>query len=78
VSKKKSRWRRKIKAEQDYICPVCGKKGTDKTLNIHHKRPKARKGTSVRSNVVAWHKTCHQNYHHRYGLQESDDFGNPI
>jgi 5-methylcytosine-specific restriction endonuclease McrA len=71
-------WKREIKQDQDYICPVCGKKGTDKTLDIHHKRAKSHKGTNTRKNVVAWHKTCHQNYHEMWGNKTSDDYGNPI
>ena len=71
-------WKKEIKQKQDYICPVCGKKGTNKTLSIHHKIAKAHGGTNSRENVVAWHKTFHEAYHHINGNQESDDYGNPV
>ena len=29
-------WKREIKISQDYICPVCGKRCNDRTMNIHH------------------------------------------
>jgi len=74
----KDRWKRDIKIRQSYICLICGKKGTDKTLNIHHKKAKKYDGTNDPENVVAWHKTCHNRYHQENRLQESDDFGNPI
>lgn len=77
--KSKNAWKKQVKIDQDFICPVCGKKGTNKTLDIHHKKPKSKKGTNVRDNVVAWHRnTCHRDYHREHGLQISDDYGNPI
>jgi 5-methylcytosine-specific restriction endonuclease McrA len=76
--KKKGKWKKKIKQEQDYICPVCGKKGTTRNMNIHHKIAKSHNGTSARNNVVAWHISCHENYHRTWGNQTSDDYGNPI
>ena len=77
-AKKRTNWKTKIKKEQNYICPVCGRKGTNKTLNIHHKVAKSNNGTSERSNVVAWHKNFHDAYHRVNGNATSDDWGNPV
>lgn len=71
-------WKREIKESQNYICPVCGKKGTDRTLNIHHMVPKCRKGCNSKDNCVAWHITCHQEYHRKHGVKISDRYGNPL
>jgi 5-methylcytosine-specific restriction endonuclease McrA len=61
-------WKREIKQEQDYICPVCGKKGTDKTLDIHHCKNKCEGGRNTRENCVAVHRsTCHKWIHETYG-----------
>lgn len=78
MGKKGSKWKQEVKKEQNYICPICGKKGTDQTMNIHHKRAKSRGGTNARSNVVAWHRWGHQQYHEQHGNRTSDDCGNPI
>lgn len=78
MSKSKNGWKKEVKKEQNYICLICGKKGTDKTLNIHHKRAKSKNGGNRRHNVVAWHVWCHRKYHETWGNHMSDDFGNPI
>jgi len=75
---KDNKWKRNIKIEQYYICLVCGRKGTDQTLNIHHKKAKRNGGKSNRENVVAWHATCHRRYHEKYGNKESNDHGYPL
>ncbi len=77
-SERKDAWKRQVKEEQDYICPICGKRGTNKTLNIHHKIAKSHNGTNARENIVAWHISCHRDYHQTWGNQTSDDYGNPI
>jgi len=77
-TKSKDNWKKRVKDEQNYICLVCGKEGTDQSLNIHHKKAKSRGGTNSRENVVAWHRRCHNNYHEDYGNRVSDDYGNPI
>lgn len=71
-------WKKAVKVEQGYICPVCGKLCDDYTMNIHHKRPKCKGGSSNRNNVVGWCIECHQKYHKKYGVRTSDDYGNPI
>lgn len=74
-----SEWKHEIKEAQNYICPVCGKKGTDKTMDIHHTLPVCRNGRNTKENCVAWHKTpCHRDYHKKYGTKISDKYGNPI
>lgn len=67
-----------IKQEQNYVCPICGKSGTDKTMNIHHKKPRCKGGSSARCNLVAWHIHCHNKYHQDYGVQISNDYGFPV
>jgi 5-methylcytosine-specific restriction endonuclease McrA len=67
ANKKRSNWKKQIKIDQNYICPVCGKVGTDRTMDIHHCKNKSRGGGNQRSNVVAVHKTCHAWIHETYG-----------
>lgn len=71
-AKKPCAWKKAIKESQDYICPVCGKIGTDETLNIHHCLPKAKKGRSTPENCVAVHVTCHRWIHKTFGLRFYD------
>lgn len=72
-------WKKAIKISQNYICPICGKPGTDSSMDVHHKKPRARHGGNNRENLVSWHKSpCHREYHRKYGLRTSDDYGNPI
>ncbi len=61
-----SEWKHEIKEAQNYICPVCGKKGTDRTMDIHHCKNKCKGGKSTKENCVAVHKTCHSWIHKIY------------
>lgn len=70
--KSKNAWKKQVKIDQDFICPVCGKKGTNKSMNIHHIRNKCKGGGNERSNVVALHRTCHRWVHETYGNQYYD------
>jgi len=71
--KSKNAWKKEIKQSQNYICPVCGKRGTDKTLDIHHCLPKAKHGNNSLENCVAVHRdTCHKWIHETYGLSYYD------
>jgi len=74
----KSKTKRAIKQEQDYICPLCDGKGNDHDMDIHHKQARSKGGSNHRSNLVAWHKKGHREYHQDNGNQTSDDYGNPI
>lgn len=76
-NKDKHDWKKEVKESQNYVCPICGKRGTDRTLNIHHKVAKSRHGTNTRENLVAWHVWCHREYHEKWGNKTSDDYGNP-
>lgn len=68
MSKKaKFDWKHEIKVLQGYICPVCGLKGTDSTLQIHHCKNKCRGGDNSISNCVAVHDKCHKSIHQKYG-----------
>ena len=78
VVKVKDDWKHEVKQKQNYICPICGRKCNDHTMNIHHKQPKAKKGSNYEGNTVGWCLWCHRAYHKRYGLRTSDDYGNPI
>ena len=72
-------WKKEIKESQDYICAFCGKKGTDSSLDIHHMRPRAKKGSNSKENCVAVHKSpCHRDYHKKHGTRTSDRYGNPV
>lgn len=72
-------WKHDIKVDQNYICPVCGLKGSESSLSIHHTTPVCKHGKSNKENCVAWHTVpCHRDYHKRYGTRRSDKFGNPV
>lgn len=71
-------WKREIKISQDCICPVCGKRCNDRTMNIHHMRPKCKKGSNSKENTVGWCVECHRNYHKKHGVKISDRYGNPL
>lgn len=71
-------WKREIKISQDYICPVCGKRCNDRTMNIHHMRPKCKKGSNSKENTVGWCVECNRNYHKKHGVQISDRYRNPL
>jgi 5-methylcytosine-specific restriction endonuclease McrA len=71
--KTKYNWKKEIKVSQDYICAVCGKKGTDQSLDIHHCKPKSRGGRNTAENCCAVHRaTCHKWIHETYGLKFYD------
>lgn len=74
----KNDWKKDIKISQDYICPVCGKKCNDRTMSVHHMKPKCKKGSNRKENLIGWCVTCHQNYHKKHGVRVSDKHGNPI
>jgi 5-methylcytosine-specific restriction endonuclease McrA len=72
-SKSKYDWKKAIKQSQDYICAVCGKKGTDQTLDIHHCKAKSKGGNNSKENCVAVHRrTCHKWIHETYGNNTYD------
>ena len=70
--KKQYSWKKQIKIEQNYICPVCGLKGTDRSMDIHHCLPVSAGGLTTRENCVAVHRTCHQWIHEEYGNEYYD------
>jgi len=74
----KHNWKKEVKESQDYICPVCGKKCNDRTMNIHHMRPKCKKGSNSKENAVGWCVECHRSYHEKHGVKISDRYGNPL
>jgi len=67
VSVPKSGFKQDIKIEQDYICPVCGQRGSDSSMDIHHCKNRVSGGSNNRENLVAVHKTCHKKIHLKYG-----------
>jgi 5-methylcytosine-specific restriction endonuclease McrA len=61
-------WRRSILQRDKYACKKC-KSGVLKELQIHHILPWA-KYPDLRlevSNGITFCKTCHKNFHHRFG-----------
>ena len=66
----KQDWKHEIKVSQDYICPVCGLRGTDYTLNIHHCKNRCKGGKSTKENCVAVHIECHKWIHKVYRNKE--------
>lgn len=68
----KAGWKHDIKVFQCYICPVCGKRGTDESMNIHHCRNRCKGGRSTKENCVAVHKLCHKWIHDTFGNKYYD------
>ena len=60
-------WKHDIKVDQDYVCSVCGLKGSESSLQIHHCKNKCRGGGNTRENCCAVHVRCHRLIHDRYG-----------
>lgn len=71
----KQDWKHNIKVSQNYICPVCGKEGTDYTMNIHHCKNRCKGGKSCKENCVAVHIECHKWIHKTYGNKTYDPRG---
>lgn len=72
MSKKDHNWKTALKKEQDFICPVCKKKGDKSTMNIHHCLPVSKGGKTNKENCVAVHRTCHEWIHKTYGTRYYD------
>lgn len=72
VKEPKSDWKHDIKVSQDYVCPVCGNKGTDRTMSIHHCKNKCRGGNNTKENCCAVHIQCHRWIHENYGNKYYD------
>jgi hypothetical protein len=68
-------WKLEIHERECHCCKICG--GIYR-LTVHHKLPKARGGRSDKDNCVCWCATCHREFHNRWGLTTSDDYGNPV
>ncbi len=70
-----SKWKIAVLERDGYSCKICGSKNSP---TVHHKLPVARNGKGCLENCVVWCKNCHRNYHNKWGLTTSDDYGNPI
>lgn len=70
-----SKWKLDVHERDCFKCRICGSK---KFLTVHHKLPVARGGKGTLENCVCWCKFCHQEYHKRWNLTTSDDYGNPV
>ena len=68
-------WKIAIHERDCYTCKICG---STKQITVHHKLPVHRGGKGNLANCVCWCAVCHREYHKKWGLTESDDFGNPI
>lgn len=68
-------WKQKIHERDCFKCKICG---SSKGLTVHHKLPVSRGGKGTLENCVCWCKECHREYHKRWNLTTSDDYGNPI
>lgn len=71
----KSEWKREVHERDNHQCKICGSRHH---LTVHHKLPVARKGRNHPDNGVCWCTICHRAYHEKWGLTESDDYGNPL
>lgn len=67
-------WKLDVQERDGFRCKICGSKHD---LTVHHKLPSSRGGKGCLSNCVCWCRKCHSEYHSRWGLTTSDDFGNP-
>lgn len=70
--KVKDDWKKAIKVSQNYICPICGNKGNDRSLQIHHICNKCRGGSNSKENCVALCIKCHRWLHKVYGNKTVD------
>lgn len=59
----------------NYCCKICG---SSSHPTVHHKIAKARGGKGCLENCVVWCRECHRNYHNKWGITTSDDYGNPV
>jgi predicted restriction endonuclease len=72
-------WKDEVKERDCHRCKICGTSGSKKNpLTVHHKRAKANKGGANVSNGVCWCWDCHKEYHKKWGITTSDDYGNPV
>jgi len=71
----KSGWKLSIHERDCFKCKICG---STKELTVHHKLPVHRGGKGTLDNCVCWCKSCHRLFHKKWGLRQSDDWGNPI
>ena len=71
----KSNWKSYVHERDCGKCRICG---SNNHITVHHKLPKARGGKGTLENCVCWCRDCHRNYHNRWGLTTSDDYGNPV
>jgi RNA-directed DNA polymerase len=58
----------KLAKRQKYLCPLCDKFLADnrESLEVHHKQPRARGGTTTVKNCSLIHSSCHIAYHRRF------------
>lgn len=70
-----SKWKFAIHERDCFKCKICGSRSN---LTVHHKFPVSRGGKNTLENCVCWCRDCHRNYHNRWGLTTSDDYGNPV
>lgn len=70
-----NKWKQEVLERDGHKCKICG---ATSHLTVHHKRAKAKGGKGNAENCVTWDCMCHRAYHKKWGLTESDDYGNPL
>ena len=69
-----NKWKEEVRTRDCFKCKICG---SPNNLTIQHKIPLCRGGQSTLENTVCWCTWCHRDYHKKWGMAISDDFGNP-
>ena len=70
-----SKWKIAVHERDCFKCKICG---SSNYLTVHHKLPVSRGGKGTLENCVCWCKYCHRDYHKKWNLTTSDDYGNPV
>lgn len=69
------KWKQEVLERDCHTCKICG---SHNQLTVHHKVAKCKGGAGVPENTVCWCAICHRAYHKKWGLTQSDDYGNPL
>ncbi len=70
-----TRWKVDVLNRDGNKCKICGR---NSHLTVHHKLPVSRGGKGTLQNCVCWCMYCHREYHKKWNLTTSDDYGNPV
>ena len=70
--KKRTKWKYRIKQEQNFECACCHHVFEPNELQIHHIKNRCRGGLSTKENCVGLCIECHKWIHETYGNDYCD------